>query len=235
MSSTNYTGLKDNTSHDAEAAQLINIGGFEWSEDSSRQMELIEELRSLGEAGVQLTTNQSDLSERFARVVEISNILAAKNLDMPLSAYESVRREWLHLSPIMSADCAAFDSHSRILLIRRADNDLWALPGGLVDVGEGPAAAAAREALEEVGLECEAKRLIGIYDSREVDTDTPFFVIHFVFLCSYRDSELDTSNESTDFGWFGQDELPRISPGHGPRIEDAFLVLEDPLTEPRLR
>jgi ADP-ribose pyrophosphatase YjhB (NUDIX family) len=50
-----------------------------------------------------------------------------------------------------------------ILLIRRTDNDYWALPGGAVDLGESLPQAAIRETREETGVDCEITGLSGIY------------------------------------------------------------------------
>jgi ADP-ribose pyrophosphatase YjhB (NUDIX family) len=50
-----------------------------------------------------------------------------------------------------------------ILLIRRTDNDNWAVPGGAVDLGESVAQAAVRETLEESGIHCAITGIVGIY------------------------------------------------------------------------
>jgi 8-oxo-dGTP pyrophosphatase MutT (NUDIX family) len=50
-----------------------------------------------------------------------------------------------------------------ILMIRRTDNDNWAVPGGAIDLGESVAQAAVRETVEESGIECEITGIIGIY------------------------------------------------------------------------
>lgn len=55
------------------------------------------------------------------------------------------------------------DEDGRILMIRRTDNDLYALPGGQLELGETVAQAAVREVREETGIECEITEVIGIF------------------------------------------------------------------------
>ncbi|MGW4424997.1 NUDIX hydrolase [Streptosporangium sp. NPDC004631] len=50
-----------------------------------------------------------------------------------------------------------------ILMIRRTDNDNWAVPGGAIDLGESLPQAAVRETLEETGVTCEITGLAGTY------------------------------------------------------------------------
>ena len=47
-------------------------------------------------------------------------------------------------TPFAVADAAIINDDDRLLLIRRADNGLWAMPGGGLDVGETAAEGAAR-------------------------------------------------------------------------------------------
>ena len=53
----------------------------------------------------------------------------------------------------------------KVLLIKREDFEVWALPGGTVESGETTAQAAIREVKEETGLDVELSRLVGIYSS----------------------------------------------------------------------
>ncbi|MEV0382810.1 NUDIX domain-containing protein [Nonomuraea sp. NPDC050643] len=56
-----------------------------------------------------------------------------------------------------------------LLMIRRTDNDNWAVPGGAIDLGESIPQAAVRETLEETGIVCEITGLSGTYsDPRHV-------------------------------------------------------------------
>jgi ADP-ribose pyrophosphatase YjhB (NUDIX family) len=70
---------------------------------------------------------------------------------------------------VPSVNVVVADGAGDILLIRRTDNGNWALPGGAIDLGESVAQAAARETLEETGIECEVTGIVGIYsDPRHV-------------------------------------------------------------------
>lgn len=57
------------------------------------------------------------------------------------------------------------DGRSRVLLVRRADNGNWELPGGRIDVGESASEAAVREVAEEAGISIEITGLAGVYSS----------------------------------------------------------------------
>jgi ADP-ribose pyrophosphatase YjhB (NUDIX family) len=72
-------------------------------------------------------------------------------------------------SMVPSVNVAVANDAGEVLLIRRSDNDNWALPGGAIDIGESLAQAAVRETREETGVDCEITGLVGIYtDPRHV-------------------------------------------------------------------
>ena len=66
-------------------------------------------------------------------------------------------------SVVPSTTAAVRDEAGRLLLIHKVDNDLWALPGGGMEVGESIADAAVREVAEETGVAVELTGLVGIY------------------------------------------------------------------------
>ena len=66
-------------------------------------------------------------------------------------------------SLVPSVNVVVTNDAGEILLIRRTDNDNWAVPGGAIDLGESVAQAAVRETREESGIECEITGIVGIY------------------------------------------------------------------------
>lgn len=70
-------------------------------------------------------------------------------------------------SLVVAVSAFVQDDEGRILLIRRTDNDLYALPGGGVELGETMTQAVHREVMEETGIEVEVTGLIGIFSDPE--------------------------------------------------------------------
>ena len=66
-------------------------------------------------------------------------------------------------SLVPSVNVVVVNDADQILLIKRSDNDNWALPGGAIDLGESMTQAAIRETKEETGIDCEIVGLVGIY------------------------------------------------------------------------
>ncbi|MFE1247273.1 NUDIX hydrolase [Streptomyces sp. NPDC058735] len=96
------------------------------------------------------------------------------------------RAEWVKTLPqtIVASCVLLLDTEDRILLLRysggRPGAGLWGLPGGMLDDGEDPVAAARREVCEETGIVlAHPLRLIG-YDHR-ADVKETGPVIDFYF------------------------------------------------------
>lgn len=59
------------------------------------------------------------------------------------------------------------DAAGWLLMIRRADNDLYAIPGGAQEVGETISQTVVREVMEETGITAHVTGLIGVYSDPE--------------------------------------------------------------------
>ena len=131
-------------------------------------------------------------------------------------------------TPFAVGDAAIIDEAGRILLIQRADNGLWAMPGGALEVGETPAEGVLREALEETGLHCQAVALVGVFDSRLCGTVSRHHLVQFLFLCRPSGAAAQPASHAVEVlaaRWFSEQELPeQIDPGHRSRVPEAFRV-----------
>jgi ADP-ribose pyrophosphatase YjhB (NUDIX family) len=103
------------------------------------------------------------------------------------------------------------DGDGRYLLVREAKAQArgrWALPAGKLEVGETLAQAAAREALEEAGVEVEIERLLGIWHCLE--TSEGFAVVNLVFAARIVAGEPTPSEEHPEVGWFTRGEIASL-------------------------
>ena len=134
---------------------------------------------------------------------------------------------------ILGCSAVIFDeSRKKILLTRRTDNGRWCLPGGRMDPGESVTETCIREALEETGLQVEVKRLIGVYSSPdyllEYADGERCHVVALNFEVEVVGGTLGLSNETTEYGYFSQDEVQEMDlvEHNIPRVADAFNVQE---------
>jgi ADP-ribose pyrophosphatase YjhB (NUDIX family) len=131
-------------------------------------------------------------------------------------------------SIVVAVTVFVVDDRQRVLLIRRTDNGLWALPGGAQDFGEYVAETAVRETREEAGVEIEVVDVVGIYTNpRHVVEYSDGEVRQQFSICFrawYVSGEPTTSEESAEVRWVPReqlDELP-IHPSMRLRIDHGY-------------
>jgi ADP-ribose pyrophosphatase YjhB (NUDIX family) len=109
-------------------------------------------------------------------------------------------------SLVPSVNVVVVNEAGAILMIRRTDNDNWAVPGGAIDLGESVRQAAVRETKEESGIDCEITGIVGIYsDPKHVILYTSNGEVRqeFSILLTGRPlgGEPTPSDESTEVHW----------------------------------
>lgn len=65
-------------------------------------------------------------------------------------------------TPRVAAGVTFTDDETRVLMLRTTYKDHWEIPGGYVEPGESPHAAAAREVREELGLDVPIGRMLAV-------------------------------------------------------------------------
>lgn len=128
------------------------------------------------------------------------------------------------------------DNKGRVLLIRRSDNNYWALPGGAQDLGETVANAAIREVEEETGVRVELTGISGVYsDPNHVIAYDNGEVRQEFSLC-FRGHQVDgtlrPSEESVEVRWVDPKDLPSLAihPSMSKRIRHG-LERQEPYIE----
>jgi 8-oxo-dGTP pyrophosphatase MutT (NUDIX family) len=126
-------------------------------------------------------------------------------------------------SLVPSVNVVVTNSAGEVLLIRRSDNDNWAVPGGAIDLGESMMQAAVRETREETGIDCEVTGLVGIYtDPRHVMLYTSNGEVRqeFSIVLTGRATggEPTGSEESSEVRWVPRAELDGYSMDQSMRL-----------------
>ena len=117
--------------------------------------------------------------------------------------------------PVVAVGAIVFDN-DRVLLVRRGQppsQDLWAIPGGRVKLGETLQEAAEREILEETGIRIRAGEPVYTFDYIERDgTSRPRF--HYVIVdlrADFIDGELRAGDDAADVRWVSAAELDGLN------------------------
>ncbi|MER7349980.1 NUDIX domain-containing protein [Streptomyces aurantiacus] len=125
-------------------------------------------------------------------------------------------------SLVVAASAVVTDQGGCILLQRRRDNDLWALPGGGMDMTDSLPGAAVREVKEETGLDVEITGLVGTYtDPRHVIAYSDGEVrrqFNVCFTARTVGGELAISGESTELRFVDPGELESLPMHHTQRL-----------------
>jgi ADP-ribose pyrophosphatase YjhB (NUDIX family) len=109
--------------------------------------------------------------------------------------------------------CVLRDGDGRVLLVRRSDNGTWALPAGMMELGESLRDCAVREVREETGLQVHELTPFAVY-TRSPDKGPDMYgntyqhITLTVRIDAYEGDLLRTTDETTDAQWFTPGALP---------------------------
>lgn len=114
---------------------------------------------------------------------------------------------------------------TQVLLVRRADNGAWTPVTGIIDPGEEPAVAAAREVLEEADIVAEPVNLAWVHSIPEIvyaNGDRSSY-LDLTFRFRYVSGEpFPADGENSEAAWFALDALPSMSDEMHARLAHAL-------------
>ncbi len=125
--------------------------------------------------------------------------------------------------PMVTVDCLLFNSlnePAQVLLIRRNNppfQNMWALPGGFVDMDESLEAAALRELQEETGLQLSNLEQMHTFGKPDRDPRGRNIAVVFTgFVAKIMRPKAD--DDAGDAQWFAVNDLPELAFDHAEMI-----------------
>ena len=200
-----------------------------------------ESLAAIARTGLGFTESLYE-KERFEEVLRVAgDIRAAADLGLDgVEDADGLVEEWLgqvmpgipgYVTPKVAVGAAVGNDNGELLLIKRADSGVWLYPTGWCDVGYSAAEVAAKEVLEETGIESEPVRLIAVLDGLRLGfTRIPLYSL--VFYCRATGGTLYPHPlECQDVGWFSPDKLPNPLVGVERWGEHVFAAIRGEVRE----
>jgi len=137
-------------------------------------------------------------------------------------------------SIVVAVTAFVLDESGRLLMIRRTDNDLYAIPGGAQEIGETISRTVVREVREETGILVEVTGFIGVYSDPEHVVAFADGEVRQEFSLCFRArpvrGELRTSSESKEVLWVERARLDdlNIHPSIKLRIQHGLEYRAEP-------
>ena len=134
--------------------------------------------------------------------------------------------------PALTVDCVIFgldeSAKLKILLIQRGhdpNEGQWALPGGVVDMGEPLEEAALRELKEETGVENVFIEQLYTFGSPHRDPRGRVVTVVYYALINLAEYRIAADSDARDVRWFPVDDLPTLAFDHAAILEVAIKRL----------
>lgn len=125
-------------------------------------------------------------------------------------------------SMVVAASAVVANERGEVLMQRRADSGLWALPGGGMNLDESLPGTAVREVKEETGYDISVTGLVGTYtDPRHIIAYSDGEVrrqFNVCFKARLVGGELQASDESLEVRWVAVEDLDSLAMHHTQRL-----------------
>ncbi len=180
-------------------------------EPGSRIRHLLRRLAATAETGLTFAGSPYDRA-RFQEVADIAVELS--RIPEELVGVPGFVFEGGYATPKLIVRVVVVGEGDRVLMVKEAEDGLWTLPGGWVDVGESLSLAAEREVFEETGYRVRAVKIAAVFDKLAHAHPPALHHSYLLFVnAALEGGSARTSIETTEVGWFSPDHLPPLSIG----------------------
>ncbi|MDY7019917.1 MAG: NUDIX hydrolase [Cyanobacteriota bacterium] len=170
-------------------------------------------LQAIAQTGLHFCEGEYD-AERYRQIREIAADIFAYHTNIKKEEIVDLfAKEYGYATPKVDVRGVVFRD-SKILMVREVlDNHRWTLPGGWADVNETPTEAVTREVFEESGFETKVIKLLAVYDRTKQghQPPMPYHAYKLFFLCEIIGGEAKSSYETSEVGFFAEDNIPELS------------------------
>lgn len=195
-----------------------------------RWLEWARRIASLAQNGLTYTDGVFD-RERYEELQSIAAaMLATGGQGDPEAILGMLRLESGYATPKVDVRGVVF-REGKLLLVRELEDGRWAPPGGWADGGESPSEAVEKEIREESGFHCRAVKLLAVYDRDRHGVPPLLWPAYKMFIrCEITGGEAAASMETSEVGFFGEEELPPLSTGRATeaQLRRMFRHLREP-------
>jgi 8-oxo-dGTP pyrophosphatase MutT (NUDIX family) len=184
-------------------------------------LDLLDELRAIAQLGLNYSKNPYDL-EKYNRLLQL-----AANEYSEITGFtseeikERFKKELGYITPKIGVNGVLFNEEGQILLEHRSDDLLWGIPGGWVDVGEGPETALKREFMEEASLVIEPVEIIKFITRLPGEFNQPHTSVHILYYCKYISGDIKKSHESLELSFKDHTTVTDWHKDHKGQAEEA--------------
>ena len=134
--------------------------------------------------------------------------------------------------PAVTADVSVLrlDEVPEILLIQRLDppfKDMWALPGGFMEMEETLEETARRELMEETSIRAGELIRFDTYDKPGRDPRGRTITQVFVMIWKEEMGRPKAGSDAANLQWFGLNDLPELAFDHQQIVNDVLRMIKE--------
>jgi ADP-ribose pyrophosphatase YjhB (NUDIX family) len=175
-------------------------------------LEWARQIQAISQTGLAYSKDVYDL-ERFEALRELSLEIMNEYTGVEVEQIRTLfASDTGYATPKVDIRGVIIDERDRLLLVKERSDGAWALPGGWAEVGLSPKEVVVKEVKEESGLDVRPVRLLGILDKKLHEHPPAGSYVYKIFIqCEEIGGQTSAGVETSEVGWFAEDELPDLS------------------------